>query len=431
MRRPPQDLVVTDTIRPEEQTGELIRASDLLAEPPSRSPEWMPGIVRRMTASWARPIAQSVAGPYAERLEAAGWFVAGADADLEAARLACWPVAAVERRLALGFGSLAPKLVIVGERAQAGTDLPFASRGGTWLFAGLCEALGWDELSIYATNSQSASGRRLDKQLAELHAAFAKYDPVWLALGKQAKQTLRQAGIEHVGCQHPAWHMRYKASEGVEGYVELLRAGGMTEGPGIPKGSTNHVDKLPEMPAPYEVRSVAYIKGKSTPAKGNRSRGGVSQVDPVKREKARQDYVTGVATSLADAARRASVNIDSLYNIARDEGWREERDAYQRQVTEEVKEAAKKAEAKASGNARKLAWAATERALGSVVQRLKTGELTPTPRDAKALADCALTLTDRVVDPGEKQDDLGGKTIKELVAEVQRSAQEGLGGQGG
>ena len=96
--------------------------------------------------------------------------------------------------------------------------------------------------------------------------------------------------------------------------------------------------------------------------------------------------------------------------------------------TRRAKEQVAEAEAKAAANARALAWAATERALGSVVQRLKSGEYQPTAHEAKALADCAMSLSERVKSPDAKRADLQGKTLRDLISEVQTKVNQGLGG---
>lgn len=421
----------TLTVRSDQPDGTpspgVLSSRDVLAEPPRRSGQWMAGVVRRLVAASARPIAAgALPRAHAERLERAGWFVASGEADLEAARDACWPAARDLKRLGMGVGSLAPRLVFVGERETRPGQIPFASRSGTWLFLALRE-MGHDELSCYLTNALTSEGRRKTSRLRGLRDALAAYEPTWIALGRESERVLRAADIPHVHVMHPAAHRRYHYAEDVAGYVRRLREAGLEDGPGIPEGSLVEVEELPELSAPYDVTSVAFVKGKSSRPSGKGS-GGRTRVSVVKAQRARRAYVTGEAATLAEAARLVDVHPDGLREVARSEGWEAEREDHQRQLTEEAKAAAIRAEARAASNARRLAWAGTEMALAQLVRRLRAGELQVRPAEAKSIADCALSLTDRVSDPDESREELRGRSLRELVEDVRARFEQGLGG---
>jgi len=383
--------------------------------------------VRRVVAAGARPIAQGITdNAQRVRLERAGWFIAGEGADLESAREACWPAARAIRRASIGAGSLAPSLVLVGERTARPDQVPFASRSGVWLFRALRD-LGHDELGCYVGNAIAPSGKRQTSRLSTLRDALQRYEPTWVALGREAERALKAAGIDHLQVCHPAHHRRYHYKEDVVGYAKRMLESGLERGPGV-EGIVR-VDDLPELPAPYDLRSTAYAPGKSLGTGKPRKRKNERALGSKRGEEARRLYVTGATPSLIETARQIGVHPDRVRELARAEGWAAEREDHQRLITEEVKAAAIRAEAKAASNARRLAWAATERALGRVVQKLQSGELDPDTRDAKTLADCALALTDRVADPDEAREDLRGRSLRELVQQVAERFEHGLGGE--
>lgn len=420
----PQDLTVFGEL--DEPERHLLSAADLLSEPDHRSPEWCASAIRRIVAASARPIAQGVTDhAQRARLERAGWFVAGEGADLESAREACWPAARAIRRAAIGAGSLAPSLVLIGERTARPDQVPFASRSGVWLFRALRE-LGHDELSCYVGNAIGSNGKRQTSRLTALRDALQRYEPTWVALGREAERSLKAAGIEHIQVCHPAHHRRYHYREDVTGYAKRMTDAGLERGPGV-EGIVR-VDDLPELPAPYDLRSTAYAPGRSLGTGKPRKRSQNRQLSVKKAEEARRLYVTGVASSLIDAARQIGVHPDRVREVARAEGWAAEREDHQRQITEETKAAQIRQEAKSASNARRMAWAATERALAAVVRKLRDGELDPDARDAKTLADCALALTDRVADPDEAREDLRGRSLRDLVQQVAQRFEHGLGG---
>ncbi len=413
-----------------------LHVGDLLAEPPTRSGEWSPGCVRRLVAASTGPVAVGVRrADYRARLEAAGWFCAAEDADLVQAREACWPGLARLRRLNLGFGNPRPALVLVGEKVNHAKQLPFASRSGTWLFLAL-RLLGHDELTLYLANACSLRGRRRTKQLAQLHRHFDASSPTWVALGATAHEVLTAAQVPHAHVCHPSHHKRFKHHEDVIGYAQRLRAAGVPDGPWTsvagPTLPVRDVPSLPELPAPYDLRSVAFVKGTSSAGegrKGTRDRG----ISPAKREGARQAYVTGNAPTLKDAAEMYGINPSRLREYARDHGWAAEREEQLRHTTEVVKAAAADTTAayvaKSLTDSLKLSWGGLRQGLASVARRLKDGSLEPTPQQVEALSRVALALraaSQGTVDPTLEA--LVQEPLAELAQRCIDQLDKGLGG---
>jgi hypothetical protein len=400
-----------------------LQLGQLLWEPREGTPEWCPAVVRRLIAAYSAPVAVGVKGPGAARLEAAGWFSIGEDADADKARASCWPLAADVHKLSLGVGSLSPLLVLVGLQDKHAQAIPFLSKTGNWMFGAL-RRLGYDELTLHVLNLRDASGRRRLKKTKALYNLFKTVtDPTWIALDVGVSEDLSDLSIPHVRVQNPSWHRRYHASEGVEGYANRFKRSGVHayESPFVPLPVR---DGLPELPAPYDVMSASYKRGATPKSATRRS----TTVPPHKAEQARRAFVTGEVDSVREAARRFRTHESKLYRVAREQDWEGERRAYQQQVTEKTKEAAGNAEAKSAANSRKLAWAATELALAHVTKALKDGTLKPKPLDAKILADTAMALSDRVVDPTTAQKELRGQTLVELVEQVNEKIAKNLGG---
>lgn len=405
-----------------------LTSADLLAEPGKRSGEWGAGCVRRLVAMSCGPVA---VGPlphaHRARLEAAGVFVGVEGTDSEEARSASWQRLPALRRLNMGYGSPAPRLVLVGEQTNRANQWPFASKGGTWLLLAL-RHLGWDELTVYLANAKDHRGRRRTRRLEELHEVLG--DVHWVALGREAVDCLKAAKIPHGYACHPSHHLRFKHGEDVAGYAKHLRAGGVALwNPAADRGlATAPVEALPELPPPYDIRSL--VQASARGAKTTRRTGTKTRtLAPAKRSKARTAYVSGDAPTLVEAARMAGAHIDRIRECAREEDWQGEREEHHRQLTSRKLEAALQAETRAIENSRKLAWAATERSLGSIVKRLSTGDLEPTPRDAEALSRIALSLSGSglaITDPEQEQ--LAQIPLAELARRALEQIEVGLGG---
>lgn len=386
--------------------------TDLLAEPSVKSGQWIPSVIRRLIAASAQPIAVNVHGKHKERLESAGWFVANEDTPLLEAREACWPAYKKVRRLSVGYGCLAPKLILVGEKVTRAGQLPFASRSGTWLFRALRE-LGWDELQLYVLNIKNASGRSLKKRVIDLYDAFEAYEPWWITLGESTKKAFASTGIESVHIPHPDWHKRYRHHEDIAGYVKRMKDAGV---PGGPNGiSAFGRDTLPDLPKPYEISTVAYIKG-SGAHKDSTARSNSSKLSTVLREKARALYITGEAKTFREAANQLGIDPEPIRSIARAENWSAEREEHHRELTEETKRKAIKAESDRIARCRSKAWESTELALNSIVDRLKSGELIPNERGAESLQRIAVSLAGGNFSAiNEEEHELSSKPIAELA----------------
>ena len=412
-----------------------LKVGDLLAEPPKRSGEWCPGVVRRLIAASTGPVAVGIRrADYRERLEAAGWFCAAENADLESARAASWPALNVARRLGIGAGNPRPSIVLVGESCNRAGQIPFASRAGTWLFASL-RLLGYDELTFYVTNALSLRRRRRTKQLAKLHESFSSSEPYWIGLGKAAQEVLKASKIDHLKVPSPSWHKQFKHSEDTIGYAKRISDAGLPQGPWNPLGQHKPVPapdvvSLPELPAPYDLRSIAYAKGRSTPS----SRAGAGrQVDSAKREAARRMYITGEAPSLRAAAEAVGANVHALKQAAKKGDWVAERDEHQREATERAKAAhlavTEDYVGKAMADALKLSWGSLRVGLGDVAKRLRNGSLQPTPQQVESLSRVALSL--RAASEGQHDPELDA-LVQEPLAQLARRTLEqlekGLGG---
>jgi hypothetical protein len=371
---------------------------------------------------------------YVARLDSAGVFVAPEDADLRAAREASWPAADRLARLGGGWGSQAPKLVVVGDRPKHPGQPAFFSRGGNFLLRAL-RILDHDELTIYLTNCRTRTGKRKDTRLRAQLDALARYEPVVVAAGREAEAALIRIGFQGFHqIPHPSARHILSAQGGAQGYaVKLTQLG-------VPKGSLvrafAEVPELARLPKPYDALSVASRQGPSaTAAEDTVGRGVRNRIDvsDAKAQAARRLYVIGEASSVAEAARTVGVSESSCRQIARREGWQAERAEFAREATERAKQGALRAEARAWANSRRLAWAGTERALGDLVRRLRLppgdeDRLTPTPHQAESLARTALALSQaNLAEDNSDRDRLESLPLAELARQVAATA-EALGG---
>jgi len=405
-----------------------LRAAQLLEEPDVRTDAWGGGCMRRLIAASSGPIASGdLAHGQRLRLEAAGWFVASEDASLGDARLACWPTLKALRRLCVGMGSPRPSLVLVGELTPHPDQLPFESRAGAHLLRAL-RLLGYDELTLYLANAFDSRRRRRTKRIAELGDVLGS-EVQWVGLGQEAQGVMRAAKLKHVEVVHPAYHARYQASDGPVGFAGLLDAAGVQRGPWRRWDSEDgdalyveRVDELSDLRAPYSIRTCTERRlGKAGPSS---TRG----LDPNKAGAAHRMYVTGEAPTVQAAAEAAGANVEAVRARARDEGWREEREEHQRRVTSRAMAEAEEKEARAMSNARKLACACTERALGSLARQLAAGTLIPTPGQAKQIVEATLLLCGHVQDVSPERDAMGSIPLMEQAQRVVEQIEKGLGG---
>jgi hypothetical protein len=423
--RYPPDLTVR-TQRGAEDSATELAVSDLLAEPARARPQWGLTAYRRILAASARPVAVGLpAGPPRERLEAAGWLTVGEASDLEEARQASWPISRELRSLRMdAMGSMAPRLLIIGERCPRPDSYPLASnKGGVYLFRALRD-LGHDELTWLLANALDRQGKRRTEGLRALAEVVARYEPTVIGLGLEASRALTAAGVAHVRVEHPAAHLRFKSrSEGFSGYVRAIESAGVPRGSGIAPGALPTVAEPPDLPHPYDL-SLHYAEPTDRGTRG--------KIDPVKAEVARAAFVGCEVDTLAAAALAAGIrDATEIRQLAAAEDWTGQR-AERARRNAEAKLAERDrlalAEVRAQTNSRRLAWAATERALASVVERLQSGELKARPTDCKLLADAALALSERIMDPTEPDPALQGKSLRDLLVGLAAQVKEGLGG---
>ena len=416
------------TVTPEGPSGaprtpSLLTASAVLSEPPLRSSEWLPAVVRRLLVASRAPVALGPLLPaYRDRFEAAGWFVLAPDStaasDPGPARAQSWPAHAALSKLCLGYGSPAPALVLVGSSQGTTTPYPLANKTGACLFKAL-RSLGWDELSVYVTNTKGRSGGKRRRSLPRLYEAMSPSKPIWLAIGSSAHADLEALEIPHLHAPSP-WD---KTDQG--DYAQSLL------NVGLPKGrwadsqeafreACPPVRTLPDLPEPFGIRSVSPPSPKAE---------GVA-IDKLSR--ARLAYVTSRfvdlggkvhrVPTLTAAAALTSCCYEALKRVAREQNWEAERLEHQAEVVEEAKSAARAQEAKSYANATRLAWVGTERYLGRLIERLRDDKIDVTAQGARALAQCAITLSEATINPegDEETDRLAGLSLPELQEELNR-----------
>ena len=409
-----------------EPTLNSMSIKDLLAEPMEKSGQWMPAVSRRLVAASNYPIAVGITNQEkADRLEAAGWLGLSEDANIKAARNMAWPNQDHLKRLGIGYGSAAPKIVIVGEKATNKHEPPLASRTGTWVFAAL-RRLGYDELSCFVVNAYDPNGKRRTDKLRALEDIFKDCKPIYLAIGKKASLALKFCGIPHSHVKSSRAHWNFTKNGDVDSYAKLMHAAGLPTGRWYGLGiATANCPELPFLPAPYDLRTVAYKRGQKRQAQSSAAK---IYVEVSKANAARLLFVTGQVKTIKEAAEKIKISAGRLGKLAQQENWTGEREAHMREKTRLAKEASAKAEAKASANCRTLAWAATELALSSVVRELQSGHYKARAKDAKALAEVSVMLSEKVMDPKQSIPELENKTIIQLVNDVQTKIAKGLGG---
>lgn len=102
-------------------------------------------------------------------------------------------------------------------------------------------------------------------------------------------------------------------------------------------------------------------------------------------------------------------------------------DAEQDRLEQLEKAESRRIEITAARRARMTFWRAAELAGANLLGRLESGELIPTPRDAKNIVDSAIALSG-VDDPGELQRQRSNKTVRELI-DAAASAVSGILGE--
>lgn len=418
---------------------------DVLAEQVPGHPQWVTAVSRRLVVASAGPVLGPLPegqaeGPLDARARAAGWPSVGAGEDPDRVRAEAWELTGPLGGLGeiAGVGSLAPKLIVVGEAVTRAGQVPFHSRSGTRLWAAL-RLLGWDELDVRVTNALGSDRRPFaGEQLRELARVLGP-DCAWLTLGEVAHKALRKARVPHAHSSHPAWHARFKAGEGMQGFAERLEAAGV---PRLDRGPLA-LPALREDPPGPTLR----VEGDLPPLPGfaGRLAGGVgyrrqaaSAGHGIAREllvQARNLFVVGEVRTVAELAARMALDVGRLNEVARAEGWRAEREARRRRLAAEALERADETEVQRLSEARRIAWDCVVAGLEDVRERIFAARgvaqalerleakrsrgdqdarpLHPTCAGAKALAQAAVLL--RTQRPGAERT---RGTLQDLVREV-------------
>ena len=397
--------------------------ADFLAEPLKGSKEWLISVGRRLIGASGRPV---LVGDHdvevAARFERAGWPIVGKNANLGEVRKAFWPNAKKIRDLG-GFGSLRPKIVLVGENSSAKDQVPFISKTGRYLYRAL-RAIGVDELTIHVTNALTVARSRRTEELKELYELFQEVEPVWISVGRIAHECLGSCGIPHGQISHPSHWQRWRAKKngGLEGYAATIVQAGAPKSKLLVTGFK--VNELPDLPGCYSPATL--LEGKRSDAKPG---GGMREhsLGAENLEKARRMFVIE-GLSNPEIAKRIGVHRSRVAQACSHGQWKTEREEYNRQLTEEAKRAATRAEAKAAASCRRLAWTAAEKALQSITKRLGSGQYKPSPFEVQALARTAMDLADRVQDPEEERPEFNKLSLRELIEQVKEKAERNLGG---
>lgn len=382
--------------------------TQLLQEPPVRAGHWLPTAYGRLAAAATGPVA--VLSPHAGddgvlRLEAAGWPVLAPEpADGDQARLAArveeasrayYPKRPDLVDLAWGFGSPIPALVLVGESTPKTEQRPFLSRSGVWLLRALREA-GYDELTLYLVNAYKGKKLRRDA-LIRLNELFVGYEPTWVALGKVAGRVLRGCEIEHVALDHPAMWRRFRYKLGPQAYADEALKRGLPIGPWkerpLPTRPAGEKPDLRWLDLWHLADSVAHKPNHSQKA-GKVS----SSYDPI-----RKIYVLGEAPTLRAACILAGIAA-ALYpeveEVARAQGWHEERDDFERDVRAKASAQAAEIEAQAITAIARSTTSIVAGALSMLQARTRLPVDDPrhidlSPRDALSIAHIGALYDDR------------------------------------
>ena len=345
-----------------------------------------------------------------DRLEAAGLLNINEDGDPLRARLACWPSLPVLRRLNAGCGSPRPSLVIVGDRAQNGEQLPFASAGGEWLFRAL-RKLGYDELSVYVVNARTPSGRRRTKIVKGLHKLFEPQNPVWIGVTQGAYQCLQTCKIDAIKASGPQRFMTHNRGHGPERYAEHLKKCGVPTGPyyGI-ELPTRKVSALPKLPMPYGIKTLAYFRAFGQEKDVTK----IPTMSEENMEKARRLYVMQ-SKSFKDIAAEINVSYKKIRTIAKAYDWDSDVREYQREVTDAIRQASIEKEVRDIAKLRSLLWEGSVNEMEGVIEAQKSGKYKFTPNNAKALTQTAVMLSEAGFLERAEEDETNGMTLFELA----------------
>lgn len=393
-------LVVSEPVAPKhvERNGvwwDGLTISDLLTDPDPTKPEWLSVICSRLAVASTGPILTSGAdgGALASRLEAAGWFRIAADADVNAARRAAWPTLEAATAAGIGAGSLAPKLVFVNDR-DAQDRIPFFAVAGQWLFRAIRE-LGYDELSIYVVNANTVQHRSNAPGIAKLYDAFAPYEPIWIACGHGAEETLNHAGLKgYKKIDDALGFMSHRKDEGILGYARHMYEAGIEAGPWA-----SLIDpSKPPLPTLYGESTLPRRVG--LPSKlvihSNKEKKLKSQNFDARVEAARTKFVIEGAESITAAGHAAGMSSKQeqakVHRAARVEDWVGERKKHLDTIREKAKSSAADAEAKAVSKSRQLAWVGTVKALALFARSLDNPDAKVKAQDVKSIVDAAVNL---------------------------------------
>jgi hypothetical protein len=334
----------------------------------------------------------------------------------------------------VGLGNWrAPKLVIVGgEPTDSGEGVyPLYSRAGSWLFHAL-RTLGWDECDLFFCNSIGPDGKRHRKELRALHDAFAPHDPVWISLGAVADRVTNSLRKSSGGlvCAHPSWHLKIRSKESVRDYARMLLDAGLPTGDSfdIAVHPVSDEDLDREIPFnlgdAFDLPPAIWIKPEAPTPSGSKRR----HMTKAKSEVARLAYVTGEATTLKEASKIAKCDYNRLLVVAREEGWRGERERHQDMIRERALSISMEQETKEISKARTTAWSAAVKAVDIVNRRLESGKYVPNAMDAARLVSMAMDLSSASGVGGDhERERVRNRTIAQIGKDLVQTLQSQFG----
>lgn len=306
------------------------------------------------------------------------------------------------RAIGHGFGSPCPKIVFVGEQDPSG-EWPFVGKWSAFFFQALRE-MGHDEMSLYLCNAMDRDGNLVKGKLLEIYELFAEFNPVWVALGSNAVDTLQHCGIRHLGARHPAWIRRKHSRAGPDAYAQILKEASVPLGCWRGKLTPNQPDlpietdqdaatrfvKLFDLPAgAFRLKEDEPVKEPDNKPKG-------ISTNTTKVHQAQTLYVTGAVTDLKEACTAVGILTPEQQTAvrwkAKEEDWDQERNDHLKTVREKTKSTSAEAEAKAIVQARQLGWTATVLGLANLVKDMKQGTKVYA-KDVKSLVDATLALS--------------------------------------
>ena len=403
--------------------GDLLRSEHVLEEPRVHEIyRWQAALCRRLLIASTGPVVvgDDLPPEHIQRYERAGIPIVSQSSELAEVAKDYWHTIPKLRRLAIGWGSPLPKLVVAADRSQWADQPPLASQTGYTVFSSLRE-LGYDEFSVYVLNVRGRRRGKRDEQLRKIKDLFDPIGTKWMSLGYAAHATLTRLSIPHKNIDAPPSLLSKPFKVRVEKMARQFTSKGLPKGPWfnetLPTVPVETITKL-EYPLCIDTVKVPGVSEKINDHNKKLSRG----MDTTIAEEARRLYVTGQVKTVAEAGRAVNYKSRGIYEVAKHQGWNEERDEHQRMKTEKYLKADADAEVKVAKTLREDSFKAAQLAMKNVLGQLGDDDYRVTPGQAKQLAETALSLAAaQVGETTDAQDALSTMSLQELVEQARLS----------